>query len=191
MEKEQIERRIQLLTIKQLIDKQNQYYVPVAASNRHVHLSEQDIKTLFGNGYSLKQKKDLSQPGQYACEEVLTLAGPKGRIDKIRVLGPARKETQVEMSVTDSYKVGIKPMIRMSGNLDGTPGGKLIGPNGEVDLQKGVIVSARHLHMSTEEAEWFGLKNADTVSVRKTGQRALVLENIAVRVGTADRTVYG
>lgn len=183
MDKNTMKRIIELAVIRQFINAKKGYYVPAAVSNRHVHLSAADLAILFGSGYGLKKMRDLVQPGQYACEEQVTLEGPKGKIEKIRVLGPVRKETQVELSLTDSYKVGIEPVVRMSGDLDNTPGGKLIGPAGEVNLKKGLIISARHLHMSAEEAGWFGLKTGDVVSVKKKGARELVFGNVLVRAG--------
>ena len=164
---------------------QGRYYVPAAASNRHIHLSQKMLEQLFGNGYTLKTMRPLSQPGQYACEEKLTLVGCKGKIESIRILGPMREETQVEISLTDSFVVGIPPVVRMSGDLNGTPGGKLIGPAGEVELRQGVIVSARHLHVSDEEALWYGIKSGDVVSVKKTGLRPATFGNVLVRAGEA------
>lgn len=159
------------------------YYVPAAVSNRHIHLSLEALDALFGKGYMLKQMKPLSQPGQYACEEKLTFVGPKNKIDGIRILGPVRAATQVEISLTDAYGLGIKPVVRMSGDLKDTPGGKLIGPNGEYPLTNGVIVSQSHLHASSEQAAWYGLKDGDLVCVRKKGIRTVVFENVPVRAG--------
>lgn len=179
-----IKQAVQKEIIRQMIENKCGFYVPVAVSARHVHLSHFDVETLFGKGHELKRLRDLSQPGQFACEEQVTLVGPKGNIEKMRVLGPERRETQVEISFTDSYKVGIEPVVRMSGSdLTGTPGGKLIGPAGEVKLVKGVIVAARHLHMSAEEAARFGLKNGDAVKVRKSGEREIIFGNVIVRSG--------
>jgi len=183
MDENALKRTITLSVIKKYIAENKGCYVPVAVSNRHVHLCAADMEALFGKGHSLKKLRDLIQPEQFACEETVTLVGPKGNMEKMRVLGPLRKETQVEISLTDSYKVGIKPFVRMSGELNGTPGAKLIGPAGEVTLQKGVIVAARHLHMSAEEASWYGLKTGDIVSVKKTGARALTFGNVVVRAG--------
>lgn len=155
--------------------------VQASISNRHVHLSEQDIQALFGD--VLHPIKDLSQPGQFACEETLTLEGPKGKIGRIRVLGPARKETQVEVTVTDCFKLGIKPVVRMSGDLKDSPGGVLVGPKGSVTLSSGVVVAARHIHLSAQEAEAFGLKDGDAVDVEKSGERGVVFTNVPVRCG--------
>jgi putative phosphotransacetylase len=179
-----IKQVVQKEIIRQMIKSGRGYFIPAAISARHVHLSNQDVESLFGKGYKLKRFRDLSQPGQYACEEQVTLVGPKGNIEKMRVLGPERRETQVEISFTDSFKVGIKSVVRMSGSdLEGTPGGKLIGPAGEVTLKRGVIIAARHLHMSADEADMFGLKNGDKVKVKKAGEREIIFGNVVVRCG--------
>lgn len=182
MDDKELKRKIEIEVLKQLA-KSGQYCVPAAISARHVHLSLTDVEALFGRGYRLKKLRDLSQPGQFACEEQVTLIGPKGSLESVRVLGPERRDSQVEISVTDSFKVGIEPVVRMSGNIEGTPGGKLIGPAGEVALKQGIIVAARHLHMSAEEAAAYGLKNGDIVSVKKAGARAMIFGNVAVRSG--------
>jgi putative phosphotransacetylase len=124
-----IKRLVTLSVLKECAGK-SRYFIPAAVSNRHIHLSQDALDILFGKGYELKPSKPLSQPGQYACEEKLTLVGSKGKIEGIRILGPVRPETQVEISVTDSFLLGIKPVVRMSGDLKDTPGGKLIGPKG-------------------------------------------------------------
>lgn len=183
MQKAELQRLIIKTAVKRCVDETGKKYVPVAASNRHVHLSRKDVEILFGAGYELKQMRPLSQPGQFACEEKLILVGPKGTISGIRVLGPERSETQVEISVTDSFKLGIKPVIRMSGDLAGSPGGKLVGPKGAVELQQGVIVAARHLHLSEEQAGWYGLKDGDSVKLKKEGERSVTLHNVIVRCG--------
>ncbi len=179
---QELKRLVTLAVVKRLA-RENEYWIPAASSNRHVHISAVDREKLFGAGYTLKALRPLSQPGQYACEEKLTVAGPKGRIGEVRLLGPERAETQVEVSLTDTYRLGIKPYVRMSGELEGTPGCTLIGPVGEITLSKGVIVAARHLHISGEEAEAFGLKNGDVVKARKTGGRETVFGGIIVRAG--------
>lgn len=183
MDKQFIKRIVRDLIIKLFIKKSDIYYVPIAVSNRHAHLSEADVEKLFGKGYILKPVRQLSQPGQYICDEKITVVGPKGTIKRIRVLGPPRKETQIEISKTDSYSLGIKPAIRMSGNIEGTPGGKLIGPNGTVELAKGIIISERHLHMSDEEASLFRVKNGEKVRVIKTGERGIIFDQVIVRAG--------
>jgi putative phosphotransacetylase len=183
MVKTEIRKKIESEVIKILAQQTGRRLVPAASSNRHVHLSRADLETLFGAGYSLTELRPLSQPGQIACEETVTLVGSKGSIAGIRVLGPERKETQVEVSVTDSFKLGIKPVVKMSGELDNTPGAKLIGPRGSVELQKGVIVAARHLHLSADQARGFNLQNGDVVKLRYNGFRPVIFENVIVRSG--------
>jgi len=157
--------------------------IPVGLSNRHLHLTIQDIEILFSKGARLTKLRDLSQPGQFAANETITLVGPKGRMDKVRVLGPARKETQVEVSKTDSYILGIKPPVRISGDVKGSSGVKIIGPRGEIDLREGAIVALRHIHMSGDEARGFGVKDGDMVKVRVPRERALIFDNVMIRSG--------
>ncbi|MGL5312228.1 MAG: phosphate propanoyltransferase, partial [Peptostreptococcaceae bacterium] len=140
--------------------------IPVGISNRHIHLKQEDIETLFGKDYQLNKLKDLSQKGQFAAKEVVTICGPKSVIEKVRVLGPARKETQIEVSIGDCLKLGIKGKVKMSGDICETPGITLIGPKGTVVLSKGVIVSQRHIHMDEEDAKRFGVSNGDVVSIK-------------------------
>ena len=156
--------------------------MPAAVSNRHVHLCEKSIESLFGKGYKLNKHKNLSQPDQFACKEFVTLEGPKGSL-KLRVLGPVRKEVQVELSVTDARNVGIVPTLRLSGDLAGTPGAILVGPEGSVEPERGVIVAARHLHISLRQAEVFGLRDGDIIRLLSDGARGIVLEHVAVRAG--------
>ncbi|MDD3377942.1 MAG: Phosphate propanoyltransferase [bacterium ADurb.Bin157] len=156
--------------------------VPVGVSNRHIHVTQSDLETLFGKGYSLKDMKSLSQPGQFAAEECVIIAGPKGSIEKVRILGPVRPETQIEISMTDSYKLGVKGVVKNSGDISGTPGCVVIGPKGTVILDKGVIVAARHVHMSTSEASQMGLKDLDLVSLKTSGSRSVTFNNVLVRV---------
>ena len=183
MENLDINKLVRNAVLTALIKNENVRAVPVASSNKHIHLSREDVDILFGKGYQLKQLRPLSQPGQFACEETLTFEGPKGKLAKMRVLGPERPETQVELAVTDCFKAGIKPVVRMSGELEGTPGGRLIGPAGEVELKKGVIVARRHLHISEEQGRLYGLKTGDEISIRKDGERPVILEGVAVRCG--------
>ncbi len=158
------------------------FKVPVGLSNRHIHLKQEDIDILFGKGHELTKYKELSQPGQYACEEKVDIAGPKGTLKSVRVLGPARPETQIEISMTDARVLGLKAPVRDSGDLAGSPGVKVIGPEGEVDLEKGVIVAARHIHMHTSDAEKAGLKDKDEVDVKVEGKRGVIFNNVLVRV---------
>lgn len=157
--------------------------IPVGLSNRHVHLSQEDIEALFGKGHQLTPIKDLGQPGQYACDEKVDLVGPKRTIKGVRVLGPARKESQVELSFSDGITLGLGDIpVRDSGMLEGTPGIKLVGPNGEIDLSRGVIAATRHIHMTPADAAEYGVKDKDLVNVPVEGQRGLVFNNVLIRV---------
>lgn len=157
--------------------------IPIGVSNKHIHLSRKDMDVLFGEGSELTPIKDLGQPGQYACAETLTVKGPKGEFARVRVLGPLRNETQVEISKTDARTIGVKAPIRESGVLDGTPGVELIGPKGSVKLEKGAIVALRHIHMTPEIAKQWGVKDKDIVDVKVNGgERAGILGNVLVRV---------
>ncbi|HKM01169.1 MAG: phosphate propanoyltransferase [Tissierellia bacterium] len=159
------------------------FKVTVGLSNKHVHLCKEHIDILFGEGHVLTPIKDLSQPGQFACDEKVDLVGPKRTIKGVRILGPARKETQVEISLADGFTLGINGLpIRDSGKTEGTPGIKLVGPKGEVELDKGVIAASRHIHMHTSDAEKYGLKDKDLVSVKVGGLRGLVFDNVLIRV---------
>jgi putative phosphotransacetylase len=155
--------------------------VPVGLSNKHIHLSQEDLNTLFGAGFELTKMKDLSQPGQFAANEKVDVVGPKGTLKGIRILGPVRKETQIEISLTDSFVLGVNPPVRDSGDLLDSPGAKIVGPQGEVTIDKGVIVASRHIHMHTTDAENFGLADKDIVSVKVEGKRGLIFDNVLVR----------
>ncbi|WP_438448301.1 phosphate propanoyltransferase [Gorillibacterium sp. sgz5001074] len=156
--------------------------VPVGVSARHIHLSKEHINVLFGEGYELKVFKDLSQPGQYAAEETVAVIGPKGKFDKVRILGPARNKTQLEISRTDAFSLGVAAPVRESGNTDGTPGIKIVGPAGEVEAVDGVIVAARHIHFHTSDAEKWGIKDKQLLSVRVNSERPVIFENVVARV---------
>lgn len=158
-------------------------FIPVGISARHVHLSQADLETLFGKGYNLTPLKELSQPGQYAAKEQVTVVGPKGELAKVRVLGPVRGATQVEVAMTDAMKLGIKAPVRMSGELNGTPGCKLVGPAGEVTISQGLIAAARHIHMTDEQAAAYGVSNGDRVNVRVCSERPCIWGNVIVRCG--------
>ena len=166
----------------QVLKSQKEKKIPIEVSAHHVHLAEREMEKLFGPGNELTHRSDLSQPGQFACEETIDLVGPKGRVDRIRVLGPLRGQSQVEISMTEEYKLGIKAPIRASGDLDGSPGITLEGTKGPCQLPQGVICSLRHIHMSPEDALSFGLKDRDIVSVRVEGERTLIFGDILVRV---------
>lgn len=178
-----VQRLVTERIVKAAYEQTGKRFVPAAASNRHIHLSQVDLEALFGKGYVLKPERALSQPGQFAAAETVTIAGAKGKIDQVRVLGPARGKTQVEILMTDAFRLGILPVVRISGDIEGTPGATIIGPAGKVELTRGVIVAQRHVHISVEQAAWLGLKDGDVVQIRKDGVRALVLENVPVRCG--------
>ena len=156
--------------------------VPVGISGRHIHVSREDLETLFGEGYELTPLKELSQPGQFAAEEVVTLVGPKGVLQKVRILGPVRGSTQVEISRTDGFTLGIRPPVRESGDIEGSASVTVVGPKGSITLKEGVIVASRHIHMSPDHAAKMGLKDKDTVDVRVDGDRALTFNNVWIRV---------
>lgn len=162
--------------------------VPVGVSNRHIHLSEADVETLFGKGYQLIPCKDLSQPGQFACKEQLTIIGPSLRpIEGVRVLGPVRKASQVEISRTDSFVLKVKPPVRESGDIAGSAPITIVGPKGVVTLKEGCIIANRHIHMSLEEGAAFGLKDGDYVTVEANGERRTTFYDVQVRVNSAFR----
>jgi len=156
--------------------------LPIALSNRHIHVSQKDLDILFGKDYELTKMKDLSQPGQYACDEKVDLVGPKNTLKGVRILGPVRPDTQFELSVLDAFTLGLNPTLRNSGDIAGTPGVKIIGPKGEVDLNAGVIVASRHIHMHTSDAEEFGVSDKQIVKIKTDGPRGLIFDNVLVRV---------
>ncbi|MBB6631108.1 phosphate propanoyltransferase [Clostridium algidicarnis] len=161
--------------------------IPVGISNRHVHLSEKDIESLFGKDYKLTKFKDLSQTGQYACNEVLIICGPKGAIERVRVLGPERSKTQVEVLMGDCIKLGVKQHVKLSGDLSGTAGVTLIGPKGSVQLEEGVVVAQRHIHMTKEDAKNLGVCNGDIVSIKIDDLRGGIYSNVAIRANDTSK----
>lgn len=157
--------------------------VPVGVSNRHIHLTHEHVEALFGAGYTLTKLKDLSQPGQYACKETLTIVGPSMRpIEGVRVLGPERKKSQVEISRTDSYQLKVKPPVRESGRLEGSAPITIIGPCGVVILNEGCIIANRHIHMHPDDGARFGVRDGDTVTVQVDGARRTRFYDVQVRV---------
>lgn len=156
--------------------------LPVNVSARHVHLSPQHVEALFGQGYALTKLKDLMQPGQFAANETVAVTGPRGSLPRVRVLGPARGDTQVEVSLTDARVMGIDVPIRLSGNIEGTPGVILEGPRGRITVPRGIIVAARHIHLGPADAERFGVKAGQRVRIRTTGARPLTFDDVLVRV---------
>lgn len=156
--------------------------IPVGVSARHVHLSRNDLNTLFGDGYELTVFRPLSQPEQYAANEKVNLIGPRGRLDGVRILGPVRSRTQVEVSMTDAIKLGVRPPVRDSGAIDGSEPITIEGPNGVVTLEQGVILAQRHIHLHPESAAELGVTDKQCVSVKTTGPRASVFCNVLCRV---------
>ena len=162
--------------------------IPVGVSNRHIHLTKEDLETLFGKGYELTPMKDLSQPGQYACKELLTIIGPSLRpIENVRVLGPLRKATQVEISRTDSFVLKVKPPVRESGDIKGSAPITIVGPKGVVSIKEGCIIANRHIHMSLDEAKRYNLKDGDYVNVQVDGVRITRFYDVQVRANEAFR----
>ena len=161
--------------------------VPVGISNRHIHLSQADLDQLFGAGYQLTPMKELSQPGQFACKETVTICGPKGAIEKVRVLGPVRKETQIEIVAGDCFKLGVKAPAKLSGDLAGTPGITVVGPRGSVQTAQGLIVAQRHIHMAPADAQAYGVQDGQIVKIRVGGLRGGLYDNVAIRVTTSSK----
>ena len=155
----------------------------VETSARHVHLSQEHLEALFGKDYVLTRKKDLSQPGQYACEERVTVAGPKKELKGVSILGPVRKATQVELSLTDARSIGVTAPVRESGDIAGSAPCKIIGPQGEIEITEGVIAAKRHIHATPEDAKALGVENGEVVQVKiDTDGRSLVFGDVVVRV---------
>jgi putative phosphotransacetylase len=164
--------------------------VSVGISARHVHLSVRDLKALFGTTYQLRRMRELKQPGQFAAEETLTLVGPKGTLGRVRVLGPERKQTQVEISRSDALALGVEAPVRQSGDHRDTPGLVLVGPLGAVTLTAGCIVAARHLHLSPADGVLLNLKDKDRIGIAVTGERDLLFNDVLVRCGPEHATEF-
>lgn len=157
--------------------------VLVETSARHVHVSKEDLAILFGEGYELTKKKDLSQPGQFACNERVAVVGPKSSFPAVSILGPVRKATQVEISASDARSIGVAAPVRESGDIAGSGACKIVGPNGEIEISEGVIVAKRHIHMTTADAAEFGVVDKQVVSVKiDSDERSLVFGDVVVRV---------
>jgi len=160
-------------------------------SARHLHISQKDLAKLFGASYKLKPIKDLSQPGEFASSAMVDLIGPKNKMAKVRIVGPVRPKTQVELSATDARYLGINPVFRVSGDTSGTPGGLVVkGPKAKINLTSGVIVALRHLHLPTDQAKAWGLKTGDIVRAVVRGPRSLVFDGIVVRVGNYQTRIH-
>ena len=168
--------------ITRVLEAQKQQPFLVEVSAHHIHLTQEHVETLFGKGHQLTKHADLSQPGQYACKEQLAIVGPKGRIERVRILGPARKYTQIEIAMTEQFKLGISPPIRESGDIADTPGCSLESATGSVPVDRGVICALRHIHMTPEDALRYGVRDKSTVRVRISGDRELVFGDVLVRV---------
>ena len=168
--------------ITRVLDAQKRQPFLVEISAHHIHLTQEHVEALFGKGHQLTKHADLSQPGQYACKEQLTIVGPKGRIERVRILGPARKYTQVEIAMTEQFKLGIHPPIRESGDVANTPGCTLESPTGSVPIDQGVICALRHVHMTPEDALRYGVRDKSFVRVRIAGDRELIFGDVLVRV---------
>jgi putative phosphotransacetylase len=159
--------------------------VPISVSARHVHLSVHDLGVLFGVSYSLTKMKDLYQPNQFAAEETVTIAGPKGSIERVRILGPSRSITQVEVSQTDAIKLGLNAPLRQSGNISGSAPVTIIGPNGSLYIKEGLIIAQRHIHMAPSDAERFGVKDGQFVQVKIDSDRPMIFEKVLIRVSSS------
>ncbi|KEJ01332.1 phosphate propanoyltransferase [Clostridium botulinum A2B7 92] len=165
----------------------NSSEIPVGISNRHIHLSQKDLDSLFGENYELTKIKDLSQPGQYACKEVVTICGPKGAIEKIRILGPVRSKTQVEVLAGDCIKLGAVSHVKLSGDLNRTSPITIVGPKGSVQLQEGLMVAQRHIHMTPEDAQNLGVHDGEIVSIKFEDLRGGIYNNVAVRANDTSK----
>lgn len=163
-------------------------FIEVEASGRHVHLTREHIDILFGEGYNLTKVKDLSQPGQYACKERVTISGPRGNIENVVVLGPPRAETQVEVSFTDALVLGSIPPVKLSGDLENTPEITISTKRASIALNRGLMVAKRHIHMTPEDAKKFGVFDKENVRVKVLGKRPLIFDDVVVRVSKDYKT---
>jgi putative phosphotransacetylase len=157
--------------------------IPIGISNRHLHLSSPDLEVLFGPNYQLQLQKELRQPGQYAALETVVLAGPKGCLERVRILGPVRKQTQVEISLSDAFRLGVNPPVRESGSVKDSSAVTVIGPKGTVQLKEGLIIAQRHIHMAPSDAVKYGVTDGANVQVKLGGERGLIFDRVTVRVG--------
>ncbi len=163
-------------------DREPLRFVPVGVSARHVHLSQADMELLFGTGKPLTKFKDISQPGQYAANEKVTVIGPKGTIENVRILGPFRKHTQVEIAASEARKLGVQPPVRESGRIEGSPGVQLAGPHGAVTLVQGCIIAERHIHMTPADARAYGVRHGQKVQVKVPGGKGGIMDHVSIKV---------
>lgn len=182
MNTENIVNQITELVLAEIQKIKTNKLIPVGISARHIHVTQEQVETLFGKGHQLTFLKPLSQTGQFAAKETVTLEGPKGTIEKVRILGPVRSKLQVEVSMTDARTLGLNPPIRESGKLEGTPGVIVKGPQGSINSPDGVMIAQRHAHMSLEDAERFGLSDGDYIRVFVEGESGGTMEPVMVRV---------
>ena len=182
LDKEKLIEKVTSEIIKRLTEKSLIPSTTVGVSNRHIHINQEDLEVLFGKGYELTKLKALKQPGQFAAKETVIAVGPKGTLEKIRILGPVRKRTQLEISKTDAYSLGIKVPIRESGDTENTPGIEVIGPKSRVKLDEGVIIAKRHIHIPPSFAAQYGLSDKELVTVRFEGKRGLEYGNVVIRI---------
>lgn len=187
MDVEKVQEAIIELLKKKGIEVKEEPIVPIGVSNRHIHLSEDDLGKCFGYDYELTPLKDLSQPGQFACKETVIIAGPKGALENVRILGPVRSRSQVEIFASDNFKLGIKAPLRISGELDGAAPITVIGPKGSVYMKEAAIVAKRHIHMAPEDAEKFGVADGQEVSLEIQGERGGMLSNVVIRVTSSSK----
>lgn len=176
----------QLLSAEDRVPFQREYRIneiPMGVSARHIHLSQEDLEVLFGKGYRLTRVRELPQPGEFVAQETVRIKGPRNSIDNVRILGDLRSFSQVEVSRTDAYTLGITPMVRKSGDIAGTPGISVIGPAGTLELQEGVIVANRHIHMNHADAKIFQVNDSDEVDVRIVSEKPAIWGKVQVRVG--------
>lgn len=165
-----------------LREKRAQKPVIANVSNRHLHLCQKDLEKLFGKNYTLKKNKDLMQPGEFASDETVTIKGIKGEIKKVRVLGPVRKATQVEISRTDSFVLGVNALLRISGDIAGSAPLTIVGSAGTVELKEGCIVAKRHVHFAVQDADFFQIKDGENLRIKVENERGLVFDNVVARV---------
>ena len=164
--------------------------VPVGVSSRHLHLQPDHVEALYGKGHRLTKLRDLIQPGQFACKETVTLIGPQGKIAQVRVLGPERKQTQIEAAVTDLVALGVMAPLRLSGDLAGSAPLKIRGPRGLVEIREGLIIAHRHLHIGGDESSRYGVQTGDRVRIRTSGSRPVLFEDVIVRAGGDHRMEF-